>query len=309
MSQPILDVRDLTVQLQGGITVVDGLTFQLHPGKTLALVGESGSGKSMTALALMGLQPATGSVLLNDRNLLTLKEKEMRGVRGRRLAMIFQDPMSALNPVYSVGEQLREVANHTDEEICQTLLDVGIADPASRLRAYPHQLSGGLKQRIMIAMALLCEPDILIADEPTTALDVTIQAQILELMRNLQEKRGMAMLFITHDMGVVAEVADEVIVMYASQAVEQAPVSTLFDQMKHPYTRGLFHARPHGEGKLEPIPGTVPSPRNFPSGCHFHPRCSEVMPRCSSGGVPMYGKDHEVRCHLMEESCCSKSKG
>lgn len=322
---PILTVRNLTTCLQIGQetwTVVDQLAFSLYRGKTLALVGESGCGKSMTALSLMRILPhppalpPTGEVIYQGRNLLNLSEKEMRRIRGAKIAMIFQDPMSALNPVYTVGNQLMEVAvchlGLSDEEAWiksrDALVSVGISEADKRMDAYPHQLSGGMKQRMMIAMALLCEPDILIADEPTTALDVTIQAQVLELIRSLQKKKGMAVLLITHDMGVVAEMADEVIVMYLAQGVEKAHVQNLFDHPSHPYTKGLFLSRPSLEtrrGKLQPIPGQVPPFRHIPKGCRFHPRCPYAMEKCLKGEVPNFSiadNQHTAKCWLYDGS-------
>ncbi|MCB1112527.1 MAG: ABC transporter ATP-binding protein [Chlamydiia bacterium] len=325
--KPLLSVRNLTTKLsspQGALTVVDRLSFDLFAGKTLALVGESGCGKSMTALSIMRILPQPpalqpeGEVLYGGENLLSLSEKRMRSLRGARIAMIFQDPSSALNPVYTIGDQLIEVAElhlgiYGDEAIelvLKALKDVGIPAAESRLYDYPHQMSGGMRQRVMIAMALLCEPDILIADEPTTALDVTIQAQVLDLMRALQERCGMALLLITHDMGVVAEMADDVIVMYAAQAVERGSVDQIFDTMAHPYTIGLFESRPtletpHGS-RLRAIKGTVPPVADYPRGCRFHPRCPYVMERCRRGDVPELdvssGREHRAKCWLWDGS-------
>ncbi|MGE3954980.1 MAG: ABC transporter ATP-binding protein [Parachlamydiales bacterium] len=320
--KPLLRVRNLTTRfsLRGqAIPVVDGISFDLHAGKTLALVGESGCGKSVTALSLMGILPTppalppTGEVLYQGKNLLTLPERKMRRIRGRHLAMIFQDPMSCLTPVYTIGDQLLEVAylhlrlkeKGAKERVIQALHEVQIPDPEARFSEYPHQLSGGMKQRVMIAMALLAQPDILIADEPTTALDVTIQAQILDLIRHLQQKRGMATLLITHDMGVVAELADEVAVMYASKIVERGPVAALFDSPKHPYTQGLFASRPR-TGRLTPIPGTVPPLTHRPPGCPFHPRCPHATDRCRTGELPTatFADGHETLCHLYQEAPC-----
>lgn len=322
---PILRVRDLTTRLKIGQdiwTVVDHLGFDLYRGKTLALVGESGCGKSMTALSLLRILPQppalppTGEVGYQGRNLLTVSEKEMRRLRGAKIAMIFQDPMSALNPVYTIGNQLMEVAElhlglYGEEawsRACDALEAVGIAAAEERMSAYPHQLSGGLKQRVMIAMALMCEPDVLIADEPTTALDVTIQAQVLELIRSLQRKKGMALLLITHDIGVVAEMADEVIVMYVAQGIERAQANDLFDYPAHPYTMGLFQSRPSLEnrrGKLHPIAGQVPPFRHIPAGCRFHPRCPYAMPKCCHGPVPDFviePSTHVAKCWLYDGS-------
>ena len=324
-SSSILRVQDLTTRLKVGQdiwTVVDHLGFSLYPGQTLALVGESGCGKSMTALSLLRILPqppalpSTGQVIYQGRNLLTVSEREMRHIRGAKIAMIFQDPMSALNPVYTIGNQLIEVAElhlglYGEQawlRAREVLEAVGIPEASERLNAYPHQLSGGLKQRVMIAMALMCEPDVLIADEPTTALDVTIQAQVLELIRSLQRKNGMALLLITHDMGVVAEMADEVIVMYVAQGIEHAFVGNLFDHPAHPYTIGLFQSRPSLEnrrGKLHPIAGQVPSFRHIPSGCRFHPRCPYVMPKCCRGPVPDFVIEHPshiAKCWLYDGS-------
>jgi oligopeptide/dipeptide ABC transporter ATP-binding protein len=301
--------------------VVENVSFNLYSGKTLAVVGETGCGKSLTALSIMRILPSppalpsTGEVIYRGKNLLTLSEREMRKIRGSKIAMIFQNPGSALNPVYTIGDQLLEVVqlhlNLGEEEayerIIKVLKEAGIASPHDRLNDYPHQLSGGMKQRIMIAMALICEPDILIADEPTTALDVTIQAQVLDLIKELQVRKGMAVLIITHDMGVVADIADDVIVMYASQGVEKGPVVEIFDQMAHPYTQGLFNSRTahqsHNE-RLLSIKGSVPHLKNYPSGCRFHPRCPYVMEKCKQGVVPNFeiNPDHTALCWLYDQS-------
>lgn len=319
--QPILSVQALHSQLklgQSAYTVVDKVSFDLYPGKTLACVGESGCGKSLMALSLLRILPTPpalppkGRVLYKGKNLLTVSEKEMRRIRGRSIAMIFQDPMSALNPVYTIGNQLEEVLSihlglkgeEAEERIIAALQEVGIPSAGDRLGEYPHQLSGGIKQRVMIAMALLCEPDVLIADEPTTALDVTVQAQVLDVMQHLQEKKQMALLLITHDMGVVAEMADEVMVMYAAQVVEKGPVEAVFDQAAHPYTEGLFSSIPDiKKGEVQPIQGHVPSIKNFPSGCRFHPRCTLAQEQCMGGEIPTLGsscKGHTYRCVLEE---------
>jgi oligopeptide/dipeptide ABC transporter ATP-binding protein len=331
-SSLVLSVEELTSRLKIGqdvLTVVDHLNFSLHRGKTVALVGESGCGKSLTALSLMRILPqppalpATGKVVYRGANLLELPEKKMRRIRGAGISMIFQDPMSALNPVFTIGNQLMEVAalhlGLYEEEAwsraCDALEAVGISGAEERLDAYPHQLSGGMKQRVMIAMALMCEPDILIADEPTTALDVTIQAQVLELIRSLQKKNGMALLLITHDMGVVAEMADEVIVMYLAQGIEKASAEDLFNYPSHPYTKGLFQSRPSlekGKGKLNPIRGQVPSFRHIPSGCRFHPRCPYVMDKCQHGEVPEFvapGQTHQAKCWLYDGTAESDDRG
>lgn len=328
MNDPILKVRHLTTKLQVGsssqpVAIVDDISFNLHKGKTLALVGESGCGKSMTALSLMRILPSppalpsTGEVIYQGKNLLNLSEKEMRRIRGGKIAMIFQDPTSALDPVYTIGDQLNEVAElhlnlygeEATERAIQALSEVGISSPRERLYNYPHQLSGGMRQRVMIAMALMCEPDILIADEPTTALDVTIQAQILDLIRSLQKDREMAVLLITHDMGIVAEMADEMIVMYAAQEAERGSVADIFDHMAHPYTQELFASRPAMHAPktlLHTIKGSVPSPQQFPQGCRFHPRCPFAMEVCKSGEVPLFPvnnhPDHIAKCWLHKGS-------
>lgn len=326
MEEPILVVKNLTTPLQIGkevYHVVDQLSFDLHLGKTLALVGESGCGKSLTALSIMRILPeppclpSHGEVIYKGQDLLKITDKEMQKIRGASISMIFQDPATALNPVYTVGTQLIEVAElhlglygeEAEQRSIQALKEVGIPLPEQRIDSYPHQLSGGMKQRIMIAMALMCEPDILIADEPTTALDVTIQAQVLELIQQLQAERGMAVLLITHDMGIVAEMADEVIVMYTSQVMERGNVSQIFSGMTHPYTMGLFGSRPsiHGpKGKLNPIKGTVPSLTEYPQGCRFNTRCPYVMDICLQGEVPDFtvGKSptHQSKCWLCEGS-------
>ena len=296
---PILAVRDLSVSFatdDGPLVAADGVSFDLQPGRTTGLVGESGCGKSVTALALMGLVPppgriAAGSIRLEGRELTTLDDTALDDVRGRRIAMIFQEPMTALNPVFTIGEQVAEVLRvHRGmgrraawSEAVDGLHRVGIADAARRAAAYPHQLSGGMRQRAMIAIALAGEPDVLIADEPTTALDVTIQAQILDLLLDIQERSGLAILFISHDLGVISEVADEVLVMYAGRLIEQASAAALFAGPQHPYTRGLLATLP-GSGapgsRLPAIPGQVPDLRRLPPGCRFSDRCALVEPAC-----------------------------
>jgi oligopeptide/dipeptide ABC transporter ATP-binding protein len=293
MQQPLLEIKDLNVAFnteRGQIRPVRDVSFSIYPGQTVALVGESGCGKSVTSLSILRLIPTPpgqvlgGRILFEGRDLLGLPEHEMRSVRGREIAMIFQEPMTSLNPVYTIGDQIAEAVvlhQHVSQDQAyriaeEALHDVGIADPHRRLREYPHQMSGGMRQRVMIAMALSCRPKLLIADEPTTALDVTIQAQILELLRKLQRERGMSILLITHDLGVVAENADVVAVMYASRVVEVATVEDLFDKPQHPYTEGLFRSVPklgNDSARLETIPGQVPNPARFPSGCKFHTRC------------------------------------
>lgn len=328
MNHKVLEVKNLSVKLninQQHYKVVDDISFALEHGKTLAVVGESGCGKTMVALSLLRILPAPlalhpeGEIIYKERNLLNLSENEMRKIRGSRISMIFQDPSSALNPVYTIGDQIFEVAqihlNISFEEafdkVVHALEEVGLSNPVEILDKYPHQLSGGMKQRVMIAMALLCEPDILIADEPTTALDVTIQAQVLRLMKDLQQKKGMAILLITHDMGVVAEMADDVLVLYASQVMERGGVFQIFDQMAHPYTQGLFNSRPKlgtadSKGLLPSIKGYVPSLTNYPEGCRFHPRCPYVMAKCRQGPVPDFVLSneplHQSKCWLYDSS-------
>jgi oligopeptide/dipeptide ABC transporter ATP-binding protein len=291
--KPLLEIQNLNVAFEtsrGDVRPVRDLSLSIYPGQTVAVVGESGCGKSVTAMSILRLIPSPpgkvlgGKILFDGRDLLTLSEREMQRVRGKDIAMIFQEPMTSLNPVYTVGDQIVEAITlhqHVNTkrayEIAeQSLRDVGIADPHRRLQAYPHEMSGGMRQRVMIAMALSCQPKLLIADEPTTALDVTIQAQILELLRKLQREKGMAIMLITHDLGVVAENADVVAVMYASRVAECATVEELFDKPLHPYTEGLFNSIPKlnaNVDRLATIPGTVPNPARFPQGCKFHPRC------------------------------------
>ncbi len=318
---PLLSVRDLRVYFPsdaGVARAVDGVSFDLNRGETLGLVGESGSGKSLTALALLRLVPPPGRIeresriTLEGRDLLSLSESEMRSVRGRRIAIILQDPMTSLNPVFRVGDQVAEgIRAHVQvsrreakERAVELLREVGIPDPAGRAEAYPHQLSGGMRQRVMIAIALSAEPEILLADEPTTALDVTVQAQILEVLDRLCETRGMALLLITHDLGIVAGRADRVAVMYAGQIVEEAPTAELFARPLHPYTQGLFASIPRltgPVGRLTPIGGTVPPATAWPSGCRFRPRCPKVFEKCViEPPLLPAGPDHCTRCWLVE---------
>ncbi len=319
--QPILALEDLRVhfQLEEGIAkAVDGVSYAIYPGETLSVVGESGSGKSVTALSIMGLVPsppgirAGGSIRFKGEDITGADEARMRRLRGNEIAMIFQEPMTSLNPVYTVGDQIGEVLRlHRGSSRAEArrrsveLLElVGIPKPGERVDAYPHQLSGGMRQRVVIAMALACDPELLIADEPTTALDVTIQAQILELMERLQAETGTSILFITHDLGVVAEVSDHVAVMYAGKVVEYADVFTLFEAPQHPYTVGLFNSLPSGDReRLLPIPGVVPSALSFPSGCRFRNRCALADARCASEEPPLraVGEGHTVACHAAEE--------
>lgn len=326
MNTPILSVCNLTSRLKIGSSsyaVVENLSFEMFLGKTTALVGESGCGKSMTALSILRILPtppalpSEGQILYKGQDLLRSSERKMRSIRGGKIAMIFQDPSMALNPVYTIGYQILEAiglhlglyGQEAEEKALQALLEVGIANGKERFYDYPHQMSGGMKQRVMIAMALIGEPDILIADEPTTALDVTIQIQVLGLIKQLQKKKGMALLLITHDMGVVAEMADDVIVMYAAQNVEKGSVYDLFDRKAHPYTQGLFASRIGyvDRGKpLKSIEGTVPSLMHFPKGCRFHPRCPYVMEKCRHTLVSDFFLDeshhHSARCLLFDKT-------
>ncbi|WP_415838484.1 ABC transporter ATP-binding protein [Rahnella bruchi] len=313
---PLLNISDLRVQFSGSpATVLDGISLQLEAGKTLALVGESGCGKSVTSLALMGLLPASAKVLqgeirLNDTSLLGLSERQYADLRGQELAMIFQEPMTSLNPALTLGDQLAEaVMRHqgTDKkqarmQALEILKKVQIPAPELRMDAYPHQLSGGMRQRVMIAMALINRPQLLIADEPTTALDVTIQAQILALLNRIQQETGSALLLITHDLGVVAEVADSVAVMYAGQIVEQGLVADIFNNPQHPYTIGLMGSMPSlasRQGALSTIPGAVPLPKDMPQGCRFSTRCPFADTRCHQERPalrPLHQSSHHVAC-------------
>jgi len=322
-SPPLLQVRDLSTWFHAGRIVaraVDGVSFDVMPHETVGLVGESGCGKSVTSLSILRLIERPGRIEpgsrieFEGRNLLTLDDRAIRDIRGNRISMIFQEPMTSLNPVFTVGDQVAEVARvHSGasrreawDRAVDMLQQVGVPAPAERAREYPHQLSGGLRQRAMIAMALMMHPALLIADEPTTALDVTIQAQILELLAELQERVGMSMLLITHDLGVIAESASRVLVMYAGQIVEEAPVRTLFAAAHHPYTEGLLSAMPRlgaRRERLTVIPGTVPSPTEWPAGCRFHDRCAYAWDRCRVEAPPLYqiGTGHVSRCHLAAE--------
>jgi oligopeptide/dipeptide ABC transporter ATP-binding protein len=300
MSEPLLQVRDLKTHFftdDAVVRAVDGVSFDIHQGETLAVVGESGSGKSVTALSILRLFPQPpgrvvgGTIRFRGRDLLTVSDGEMRRIRGKAISMIFQEPMTSLNPVFTCGDQIMEVVRlheglgraEARARAIEMLERVGIAAAAQRVDDYPHQMSGGMRQRVMIAMALACRPALLIADEPTTALDVTIQAQILELLKALQREMRMAILLITHDLGVVAETADRVAVMYAGQVVEYCDVRRAFRQPLHPYTAGLQASLPRlGEerDRLRVIAGSVPNPARFPSGCRFHPRCPVATDRC-----------------------------
>jgi peptide/nickel transport system ATP-binding protein len=320
----VLRVEDLVTRFQTGrgvIVPVDHVSFELRRGRTLALVGESGSGKSVTALSLLRLIPEgngridAGRIWFRGRDILTFSKRELRSFRGNHAAMVFQEPMSALNPVLTVGAQVAEVFRLHQrasraaafERAVAMLAKVRIADPESRARNYPHELSGGMRQRVMIAMALACNPAVLVADEPTTALDVTIQAQMLRLMQGLQRELGTALLFITHDLGVVAEIADEVAVMYTGRVVEHAQVHELFERPLHPYTRGLLAARPGLSGDrrtaLQTIPGMVPVLTELPAGCRFAPRCPLCEPVCRERDpelLPFGRLTRKVACHVAQ---------
>jgi peptide/nickel transport system ATP-binding protein len=321
----LLEVNNLQTHFptrSGLVRAVDGVSFFIDRGELLGLVGESGCGKSITALSVMRLialpgRIVNGEILFDGKDLLRLSDAEMRQMRGDDIAMIFQDPMTSLNPVFTVGEQIAEALrlhrNMSRKEARQASIEamreVAIPDPARRIDDYPHQLSGGMRQRVMIAMALACNPKLLIADEPTTALDVTIQAQILELLNDLRKQRELAVLLITHDLGVVAEVADRVAVMYTGRIVEESPVEELFARPKHPYTEGLLRSVPKltsehvvKKERLETIEGIVPRPTDLPPGCHFAPRCPHRMPRCTEEEIPLYQLDGgvQVRCVLYD---------
>ncbi len=333
----VLSVKNLCVEFQtdgGTATAVDGVSFELAKGQTLGIVGESGSGKSVTALSIMGLIPhppgriARGEIFYresgDEQNLLSLTSAQMRKIRGNKIAMIFQEPMTSLNPVYTVGNQIEEVFQlHQSElgrkertlKVLEMLHLVGIPAPEKRLKEYPHQLSGGMRQRVMIAMALSCRPDVLIADEPTTALDVTIQAQILELMQKLQKELGMGLIIITHDLGVIAEICDDVAVMYCGKIVEQTDVKGLFERPHHPYTKGLIESIPSYDStvsgqkkRLNTIEGMVPSLLELPPGCSFQNRCDYATEKCrGSEGAPTLKswdrQGHSVACfHPLEGS-------
>ena len=317
---PVLRVRDLRVSFHtsaGVARAVDGVSFDLHAGRTLALVGESGCGKSVSAMSLLGVLPTPparvegGRILFGGQDLLTLPPAALRRVRGSAITMIFQEPMSALNPVYTVGAQIGDVLRlhrgldraAARAEAVRLFEEVGIPAAARRVDDYPHQMSGGMLQRAMIAMALACDPQVLIADEPTTALDVTIQAQVLELLAQIQRERGTAILLITHDLGVVAETAHDVAVMYAGKVVESGTVAQIFAGPQHPYTQGLFRSMPmfaRRGAPLHTIPGVVPPATAWPTGCRFAPRCPMAFARCTQGPPPLtpVSADHAVACWL-----------
>jgi len=323
MAEPLLRVHDLRTYFyteSGVARSVDGVSFEIATGETVGLVGESGCGKSVTALSLLrlirppGRIEAGSAIAFDGKNLATIDEKSMRAIRGARISMVFQEPMTALNPVFTVGDQIAEVVRihaagskrEAWDRAVKMLETVGIPAPAQRANEYPHQLSGGMRQRVVIAMALVMNPALVIADEPTTALDVTIQAQILELLADLQKQFGTSILLITHDLGVVAETVSRVIVMYGGEVVEEAPVRELFAAAHHPYTEGLLGAMPQvgqERERLATIPGTVPPPTAWPTGCRFHDRCPYAWDRCAAEHPPLYqiGSGHVSRCHLADE--------
>ncbi|OGQ73415.1 MAG: peptide ABC transporter ATP-binding protein [Deltaproteobacteria bacterium RIFCSPLOWO2_12_FULL_60_16] len=317
----LIEVKNLRTSFftpDGEVKAVDGVSLEIEEGKTLGLVGESGCGKSVTALSVMRLVPSPpgkvvgGEILYRGRDLLKLDGEAMRKIRGNEISMIFQEPMTSLNPVFTIGNQIGEAIRlhqglgrkETREKTIEMLRLVKIADPEQRIDDYPHQLSGGMRQRVMIAMALSCNPSLLIADEPTTALDVTIQAQILELMKELQQKLGMSLLLITHDLGVVAEQADEVAIMYAGKVVERAKAKEIFDRPLHPYTVGLLNSLPgagnHKKKRLDAIPGMVPSPLELPGGCRFRDRCPKAAGICAEAEPELAekGKEHWAACYF-----------
>ncbi len=329
-SEHLLEVRDLSTwfSLESGTAkAVDGVSFHVNRGEMLGLVGESGCGKSVTALSILRLVQSppgkivAGEIFFRGKNLVTLSEPEMRRVRGNDIAMIFQEPMTSLNPVFTIGSQIMEAVQlhqgvnraEARNRTVEMLKLVGIADPARRVDEYPHQLSGGMRQRAMIAMALSCNPDLLIADEPTTALDVTIQAQIMDLLRKLQDELGMAIILITHDLGIVAEATDRMVVMYAGRVVEEGRTVDVFESPGHPYTAGLIESVPRLDNilrRLAVIKGSVPDPADLPQGCSFHPRCDYVDGRCRAElpGLEEVGNHHTARCFNSDQVKCGRSQ-
>ena len=321
-SAPLLAVRNLVTVFdlaRGAVRAVDGVSFDVGKGEILAVVGESGCGKSVTALSILRLisppgRVESGEVLFGGRNLVTLPDDELRKIRGRSIAMIFQEPMTSLNPVFRIGDQVGEPLRihrglskrEARQEAIRLLGEVAIPDPARRVDDYPHQLSGGMRQRAMIAMALACDPELIVADEPTTALDVTIQAQVLDLLRRLRDSRGLSVLLITHDLGVVAETCERAVVLYAGRVVENAAVRNLFESPAHPYTRGLLAsipARAMRGDRLRSIPGMVPPLSALPPGCSFAPRCPSAFARCTAEQPPLYDADgSKSRCFLHDRS-------
>ena len=325
MTRPLLEVRDLTIHFfteEGVVRAVENVSFEIYPGEILGLVGESGCGKSVTGLSLLRLIPippgriVNGDILFDGRSLLNLEEKEMEGVRGNDISMIFQEPMTSLNPVFTIGDQIMEAImlhqrldkTEARKRAVEMLDRVKIPSPDKTIDSYPHQLSGGMRQRAMIAMALSCQPKLLIADEPTTALDVTIQAQVLQLLKEIQRDMGMSVMLITHDLGVVSEIADRVAVMYAGRIFEYGPIEAIFGKMRNPYTRGLMISIPQlseKRNRLNAIPGQVPDPMNLPQGCKFHPRCYLVIEECKKEEPLLFqvNGDHFSRCIRWKECC------
>jgi oligopeptide/dipeptide ABC transporter ATP-binding protein len=314
---PLLDVRDLSIAYGAGTTLVDNISFAIERGQTVGLVGESGCGKSLSALAVMGLlsdnlRTVGGSIAFEGVDLTKATQRTLRDLRGNRMGMVFQEPLTALNPVMTVGAQIVEVLRahrplskaQAEQRAVELLEMVSIPDPVSKLKEYPHRLSGGMRQRVVIAMAIACNPALLIADEPTTALDVTIQAQILDLLKSLQREHSLGLLLITHDLGVVRQIADRIVVMYAGTIVEEGEVNAVLGNPQHPYTAGLLAARPHGSytatgHRLADIRGAVPPPNDRPAGCLFAPRCGQALARCSRE-VPArhdVSAGHAVRCY------------
>jgi peptide/nickel transport system ATP-binding protein len=323
--KPLIEIRSLSVHFfteEGTVSAVENVSFEIYPEEILSLVGESGCGKSVSGLSILRLIPCppgrivSDGILLDGRNLLQLEEKEMVRVRGNEIAMIFQEPMTSLNPVFTIGNQIMEVMlfhqkldkTEARRRTIEMLDRVKISSPETRIDAYPHQLSGGMRQRAMIAMALSCQPKLLIADEPTTALDVTIQAEILQLLEEIQREMGMAVMLITHDLGVVSKIADRVAVMYAGRIVELARTEALFGRMRHPYTKGLLDSIPQLEERrrrLNAIPGQVPNPMDLPVGCKFHPRCYLMVEECKKEEPSLFqvNGDHYSRC-IRWRDCC-----
>ena len=328
----LLEVQNLSTQFfteEGVVRAVENVSFEIHTGEILSLVGESGCGKSVTGLSILKLIPippgriVSGEILFEGRNLIQLEEKDMEKVRGNEIAMVFQEPMTSLNPVFTIGDQIMEaIFFHQSGSARNGKVDkmearrraihmlnrVKIPSPETSIDAYPHQLSGGMRQRAMIAMALSCQPKLLIADEPTTALDVTIQAQILHLLKEIQREMGMAVMLITHDLGVVSEIADRVAVMYAGRILEYGSIQAIFSQMRHPYTKGLLDSIPQLEerrSRLDAIPGQVPNPKDLPVGCKFHPRCYLMIEECKREEPPLFqvNEDHFSRCIRWKECC------
>lgn len=322
MTQKLLQVENLVTNFNtadGKLSAVRGVSFSVESGETLCIVGESGCGKSITSLSIMGLLPNNGefgegsTIQFEGKELTKLKSEELRRLRGNKMSMIFQEPMTALNPVFTVGYQIREPLlihkklskREAHIQGIELLKQVGIPYPEKRMKQYPHELSGGMRQRVMIAIALACKPSLLIADEPTTALDVTIQAQILDLINDLKEELGMGVIMVTHDMGVVAEVADRVMVMYAGEKIEEGDVESIFNNPQHPYTKGLLNSVPNvddEEYELDPIPGSLPSLNEEITGCRFHPRCAFATDKCRAESPKSFlvDKAHAVSCWLQE---------